>query len=317
VISDLFTLVTIAVLLLLIAAIMAPLESLGWWAGWHPDRRGPDPTPDEAAATPQAQAARQARYYVVYLSGVMTITGDAIGQKEANFLNQVEQRLADAVVVRDVFPYSATNNPLTGERLLGRLWNWIERLRLKGSAGILDNLVGVKNILQVAVSADQRYGPVYSFGVAQAIAEAVVLRGYRVGSGQLVLLMGLSGGGQIAVGVVPYLTRMLQGPVRVISIGGVLTDDPGILEVEHLYHLSGSADVIQHVGKVLFPGRWPLFTNSAWNQARQQGRITVIDVGPMRHLGYGDYFSRSARLPDGTSHVEKTADVIATAIMEP
>jgi hypothetical protein len=40
----------------------------------------------------------------------------------------------------------------------------------------------------------------------------------------------------------------------------------------------------------------------------------VIRVGPMKHMGLGDYFSRSAKLPSGESHAERTASVVAECV---
>jgi hypothetical protein len=104
--------------------------------------------------------------------------------------------------------------------------------------------------------------------------------------------------------------------VWIVSIGSILTDDPGILEVEHLYHLSGSKDHTQHIGKVVYSGCWPIFPLSAVHQAARRGKITVIDVGPMKHMGLGDYMSRSARLPDGRRHVDKTVEVLGEVLQE-
>jgi hypothetical protein len=67
---------------------------------------------------------------------------------------------------------------------------------------------------------------------------------------------------------------------------------------------------------VFYPGLWPIFPRSAPNLARRQGRISVIDVGPMKHMGIGDYMSRSAVLPDGRRYVDKTVDVLVGFVRE-
>jgi hypothetical protein len=128
--------------------------------------------------------------------------------------------------------------------------------------------------------------------------------------------MVLSGAGQISVGCTPLLRRALGRPIWIVSIGSILTDDPGILEVEHLYHLSGSRDHTQHIGKVVYSGCWPIFPYTAVHQAVRRGKLTVIDVGPMKHMGMGDYMSRSALLPDGRRHVDKTVEVLAAVLQE-
>jgi hypothetical protein len=40
----------------------------------------------------------------------------------------------------------------------------------------------------------------------------------------------------------------------------------------------------------------------------------MIDTGPMRHMGLGDYISRSAKLPSGQPHVEWTVEALAGII---
>jgi hypothetical protein len=221
------------------------------------------------------------------------------------------------VIVRDIFPFSVTNNPLTGKsRRLARVWRWIDDLQQRKVRAWLYNFIQFRNLTQVAVSADPRYGRVYSYGIAKEMVKGLLRSGYHPDGKLPVTLMCISGGGQVSVGAAPLLLELLGQPVTVVSIGGVITDDPGILSVEHLYHLSGSKDNIQNVGKYLFPGRWPIFKHSAWNRAMRKHKITIIDVGPMKHMGWGDYFSRSARLPDGTIHAERTVDVVARVMRD-
>jgi hypothetical protein len=311
--------------LLLLAAAASALESLLWWAGWdktagaHPAPVAAEPQPPQSEDTP---ADAEPESYIVYLSGAGTMDPARMDDKEIQFLADLRDRLPASTFALDIFPYSPTNRPLTDERWLQRTWNYVlqarrvDRRRRSTLQKLGIHVAQFRNVLQVAVSADRRYGPVYSYGVARAIAASLLRHGYPVGSRKPVILMVLSGAGQISVGCTPLLRRMLGRPVWIVSIGSILADDPGILEVEHLYHLSGSRDHTQHIGKVFYPGLWPIFPRSAPNVARKQGRISVIDVGPMKHMGVGDYMSRSARLPDGRRCVDKTIEVLAELILE-
>jgi hypothetical protein len=236
--------------------------------------------------------------------------------KEQNFLALLAAQLPSAVIAHDVFPYSAVNSPLTGQRPLRRLWIWIEQAIQRPRTKELFQLVALRNVLQVTVSADRRYGPVYNFGVARGILLSLLRRGYQPGSQAPIILIGVSGGGQIAVGGGAALHRLLDVPIWVVSIGGVLTGDPSILDIEHVFHLAGGLDRIQHLGTKLYPGCWPVARGSAWNRALAQGKRTVIPVGPMTHMRRGDYFSRSMSLPNGRSHVEHTVAVIAEVIAQ-
>ncbi len=308
-ISALVCLVGLAALLL---ALLAPLESLRWWAGWTKD------APPEAPLATRPTDGSSAPLYVVYLSGVAAIDPNQMHHKESGFLDLVAEKIRPAVLVRDVFPYSVTNNPLTGDRPLRGLYERVSRVSNKRSKSFADwgslGLVILRNLLQILVSADPRYGPPTSFGVAKEIAEALLAKGYRLDSGAPVMLLGYSGGGQVSVGCAPYLKQILQCPVYVIGIGGGYSDDPGILSVEHLYQLAGSKDYTRSVGDLLFPGHWFLFPNSAWHRAKRAGKLTTLDMGPMKHTLKGDYFSRSSKLPDGASHAEKTAAAIGELV---
>jgi hypothetical protein len=307
-------LVVLIGLLLLAAALLSPLESLRWWAGWTKDAAPSSPFDSTEFYPPPSSAPT----FVVYLSGVAAIDPQQMHRKESAFLDLVAAEISPAVLVRDVFPYSVTNNPLTGERPLAWLWRRLNQTSNKHGKSLVDwaslGLVTTRNMLQVLVSADPRYGSPTSFGVAKEITEAVLRCGYRLDSRVPVVLLGYSGGGQIAVGSAPYLKKILQCPVFVIGIGGVYSDDPGILAVDHLYQLAGSRDKVRRIGDLIFPGHWFLFPRSVWNRARADGKITTLDMGPMKHLLRGDYFSRSSKLGDGSSNAEKTAAAITELV---
>jgi hypothetical protein len=304
---DIWIWLTLIVALLLIAATLAPLETLAWWVGWDHDPR---------LASRLDPVNTHVEHFVVYLSGVAQLSGKSLVVKEQHFLNLLEARLPKSVIVRDVFPFSVTNTALTERRPLAWFWKWSAHFARGPVRRMFVYLVQIRNILQVAVSADRRYGTMYSMGVAQEIIKQLLRYGYSLDAPRPITLICISGGAQISVGVAPILHSALGVPIYIISVGGVLTDDPGILYVETLYHLSGSADRVQYLGDWLYPGRWPIFPRSPWNRARNEQRIVIIDAGPMKHMGQGDYFSRSARLPDGRSHVEWTLDTVVH-IMEP
>lgn len=311
--TDLLQFLAVALGLFLLAALLAPFESLGWWAGWG--ARWPAPVSLPAPTEPPPDAAA-ASCYLVFLSGVGITDVSPLTPKEQHFLDLLEAQLPGAQIVRDIFPYSAVNNPLTGRRPMRGFWVLVKRAIRHRSTRNLFQLATMRNVLQVAVSADRRYGPVLNFGVARGILLGLLRCGYRPDRQAPLFLIGLSGSGQIAVGSGAFLHRLLGAPVRVISIGGVLTSDPSILEIAHVYHLAGGLDRTQHIGQWLYPGCWPIARGSAWNRALALGRRTVIPVGPMRHMRHGDYFTRSLRLENGLTYAEQTAAVVAAVIAD-
>lgn len=304
-------LIALAFLLLIAMAIVSPFETLGWWAGWTKRELRQVVPPDESR--PDAEPAD---LYIVYLTAIGGISAD-LSSRERRFLDRLEEALPGRVVIiDDVFPFSVNNNPLNGERPLSWLWQRMHNSRAGGKASAFAVLIFVRNLFQVAVSGDPRYGPIYNYGVARALSRSLIKHGYPPEGGIPIFVMGWSGGGQIAVGVAPYLNEGLHAPVYVVSIGGVISDDPGLDRVEHLYHLQSSKDKYPRISEVLYPGRWRIMRHSHWYRAEEADRISVIDPGPMRHTGEGDYLDRHTILPNGQSNLDRTVEVIAAAIQD-
>ena len=297
-----------ALALIFVAAALAPLESLGWWA-WS-GNKPVDPAQLEAAAEAQAVDLPEKDFYLVYLSGIGAISGTSIPEEEYPFIQGLEARLSTGKVISDVYPYSVTNNGLTGQRSFARLWRWVEGLRLKNPNSVLSLIVNLRNIFQLFVSADRRYGPVYNLGIANEILRGLVRHGYRPSSRKPVVLLGWSGGGQIAIGSVTFLPG-LAGDTYVISVGGMLSDDIGFNSVKHLWHLYGEKDKLQALGHTLFAGRWQIMPQSPWNRAMRAGKIDMIALGPFNHNGTGNYFDMTTQLPgEERTYGEKTLDTI-------
>ncbi len=299
--------------LLLVSAAMAPISALGWWAGWFGEEAAPS-SPEAVKTAAPAATGRSAPHYLVYLSGIGAISADSVPPEEIRWLDALEQRIGDSALIRDVFPYNVVGAGLTNERFFNRMWRYIEQLRLKNPGAILANLINARNVLQVAVSADLRYGPMFNLGVANEIVESLQRHGYQLGSGTPVTLIGWSGGGQISLGSTSFLHGMLRAPIRVVSIGGVMADDPGLISVTHLYHFYGSNDPVQALGEKLYAGRWPMFKQSIWNRALAQGKITFTELGPFSHNGKDNYFSWDSITPAGKSYAETTMDAIVEVL---
>jgi len=302
-------LVLALVAFLLVSSALAPLEALGWWAGWRGGRE-PLPPSDPLEDDPDVG------HYLVYLSGIAAVAGDSIATEENRFLDRLEALLPDTRIVRDVFPYSVTNTGLNSGRVFAWFWRRLERLRLQRPRAVVGLLVHLRNMFQVGVSADERYGPIYNFGVAEEILAGLRRAGHPLERRLPVTLLGWSGGAQIALGATPFLTQSLGAPVQVVSLGGIMTADPGLLRVRHLWHLYGTQDRVQRWGGRLFPGRWPVSVASPWNRAREEGRVDEISLGPMEHRMPRNYFDDGNRLPHGETYADCTLRVIIGVLQE-
>ncbi|MFO8238665.1 MAG: hypothetical protein R6U00_10560, partial [Prochlorococcaceae cyanobacterium] len=305
----------IGLVLFLIAALLAPLEALGWWAGWFGDAEERAPSLGGLAAP--VAAGRPLRRWVVYLDGIGQASQQALPEGE-DFLRRLAAALPDDIaILRGLMPYSISNQPLTEGRWLARFWRWVDTWRVRRPLAWLGLLVNLRNLTVVAVSADGRYGPLYNAGMAELIVESLLANGYAPGSGTPVTLLGFSGGGQISLGALPHVRRLLVAPVQVISLGGVFAGNNRFLQAEHLFHLVGERDRLAPLGSILFPRRWPLLLFSPWNRALGRGRVSVVPLGPVGHELPGGLMDAQATLADGRTFMQQTVDLVSAIVAAP
>lgn len=306
---DLLTYVGVIIVAILVWAALSPLEAMGWWAGWFGDKihDGGMPPGHEAPHLRQDPDA-----YLIFMSGVGKATGETLSFREQEFLRRLARAVPRLVIVDDIFPYSVNNLPLTGQPFFARLWRWSLARKINGPK-LAGYLINIRNIWQVLISADKRYGPMYNQALAEVMLHGLARYRYDFSAPKPVFIVGYSGAGQLAVGPVTYLREWLQSPVYVISLGGVFASDPGLLVADHIYHLVGAKDKIRYYA-FLAPGRWPISMASTWNRARRQGKVTVIDMGEMDHTGRGGYLDHRRQLADGTAYIDKTVQTVKSII---
>jgi predicted Abi (CAAX) family protease len=299
----------IALVGVIVAGFMAPVETLGWWAGWYGDDIA-----TAKAAPPASRGSDGVARYVVYLDGISQSSSKYMPDIET-FLDALTPRLpADARLVRGIMTYSVLNRPLDDDPMFAGFWRFVDAVRLKDPTSLLGMLINLRNVLIVAVSADQRYGPLYNYGIAQLVYDGLVKAGYRPRSGTPVTLIGYSGGGQMSAGCAAFLRRGLEAPVDVISLGGVISGSARLLELEHLYHFHGTKDNIERLGPIMFASRWKIAPLSNWNRALRLGRVSVHSLGPVGHQVPGGMLDPNRTLPDGRTFLEQTLECIASVL---
>ena len=304
-----FDLSWIGVIAIIFAGLLAPFETLGWWAGWFGDEVDTTQTPVRANSS-QPDTTDLPSRYVIYLDGVGQ-SGEAYTPDVEDFLTALEPALPqDIELVQGLMMYSVLNRPLNENRPLAFLWRLADKMRWKNPMALLGLMVNVRNALIVMVSADKRYGPIYNRGIAQVLYNGLVERGYLPGSSIPITLVGYSGGAQMSVASAPYLKQALGAPIDVISLGGVMSANNNFLRLEHLYQWIGDKDVVQRLGPILFPGRWKFLLLSYWNRALRKGKISILSAGPVGHQVPGGYMDPNAFLPDGRSHLQQTIELI-------
>ncbi len=312
-----FDLIRVSLIALVLAGLLSPFESLGWWAGWYGDGIEthilPIPptlsSPLSTFPTSRTQEKRPTpQRYVIYLDGISQSCAD-YPKRVQNFLDTLEAALPSTMIfVQDIMAYSALNRPLTIQRPFALLWRWINHIESRNPNSPLDIFVNLRNTFQVAVSTDNRYGPVFNRGTAQVILNSLRQKGYQ--TGVPITLLGYSGGAQVALGAVTYLKYALDVPIDVISIAGVVSGDNGVAEIERLYHIRGEKDLLAKIGAIMFPKRWPIVAWSSWNLARAEGKVKFISLGPVSHNGSSGPIDSISKLPNGHSHLSQTMEII-------
>lgn len=308
-IADILTYIGIVLAGFLIWAALSPFELLGWWAGWFGEKIYDAGVPGGDVEQPVSY---EPKAYLVFISGVGKATGETLSYRESEFLRRLSKALPDTVIISDLFPYSVNNLPLTGQPFFARLWRWALRRKLNGPV-LAGYLINIRNIWQLMISADRRYGPMYNQAVAEVVVHGLRRYGYDPEQRCPVFMVGYSGAGQLAIGPVTYLKEWLQAPVYFIALGGVFASDPSLETADHVYYLHGQKDSVHKWG-LIAPGRWPMIVASSWNRARRRGKVTMIDMGPMGHTGRGGYLDHKRALPDGTLYVDRTVEVIAEIV---
>jgi len=300
-------LLLLAGILLLIWGIISPVGTLVWWLSQETEhlgfKRRPRELPpgDRSSSVPISGTS----CYIVFLPGVGDFSADQLTPGEAIFFKRLAKAHPNCVTVRDVFPYSAANESLGGRRLLAPLWRFADQA--EGWLGFAEVLIKIRNLWRFAISADQRYGVIYNQGTATAIIERMDAVQPIPASPQRplkIVLLGTSGGVQVALGAAPYLDQWLNTKITVLSIGGVFAGTSGFEVSEHVYHLRGRQDWVDDLGVIVFPSRRPWAVSSPFNQARQQGRYTTKISGPHAHDGPKGYFGKAVARAKGVTYVD-------------
>ena len=297
-------LLTIALLILLVWGTLSPVGTLIWWADEGVQLLGLKNNPKVISVSPTTSISKssQLNCYIVFLPGVGDFSANQLTSGEELFLDSLVAAHPNCIAVSDVFPYSAANESLGGKRVLAPLWNFADRAQ--GWLAISNVVIKIRNLWRFAISADPRYGPIYNQGIATAIVERMTAQ-QPIPEKPQIILLGTSGGVQVALGAADYLKRDLEADIVVVSLGGVFAGTNGFKVSDRVYHLHGEFDWVENIGAVVFPSRWRWSVASPFNQARLQNRYTVASSGAHAHDGAEGYFGENLN-NKGVTYVDLT-----------
>lgn len=314
--SETLKLLFLASVLLLVWGTVAPVGTIVWWLSQGAEGLGLRKNdsrrlqPASVSDRPDSTVKPAINCYIVYLPGVGDSSADQLSSGEEYFLNRLMQLHPNCVTVRDVFPYSVANQDLAGQRFLAPFWQAVQ----KGdgwfkNAGIL---IKIRNLWRFAISADDRYGSVYNQGIATAILDRMnAVHPVPPASRPIsLILIGTSGGVQVALGATPYLNQWLQTQVTIVSAGGAFDGEAGFETVKHVYQLQGQRDWVEDIPRVVFASRWSWVVGSPFNQAQRQGRYTALSSGFHAHDGDEGYFGTAIAQANKVTYVDLTLEKV-------
>jgi hypothetical protein len=301
---------------ILLWGVFAPVGTLAWWLRQDPAsiKAQRDRLRGQKAEAETSSRSGSIDCYIVFLTGVGDFSANQLSPGQSIFLDRLTHQHPNCVAVRDVFPYSAANISLDGDNnLLTPLWRTARK-----ADGWFENayvVIKIRNLWHFALSIDSRYGPVYNEGIAHAIVDRMAAA-HPIDQAQSplkLILIGTSGGAQVALGAADYLNQGLADELVVISVGGDFSGAEGFAAADQIYHLQGSQDWIEDLSRFAFPQRWPLTVGSDFHQAQLQGRYHVVFSGPHSHSGSTGYFGLTPVQPNNTdttytnkTHTNKT-----------
>ncbi|MGB3206808.1 MAG: hypothetical protein WBB28_17620 [Crinalium sp.] len=293
-------LLTLAGIILLVWGIVSPVGTLYWWLNQSAENLGLLKKPDTLLLSKDNKdiknsslnnSNKEINCYIVFMPGVGDFSADELTNGERIFLTNLIEKHPECAAVADVFPYSAANESLGGQRFLAPMWRFANNATgWLGGAGVL---IKIRNLWRFAISADNRYGTIYNQGIASAILHRIDIVHPIPKSPEQplkIILIGTSGGVEVSLNAVPYLKQWIDAKIIVVSIGGVFNGRNGFNQAEHLYHLRGTRDWVEDIGGILFPSRWLWNVTSPFVQARLRGIYTSIISGNHTHDGAQGYF---------------------------
>ena len=286
------------------AGIYSLVTQFAFWEGWL------DGLPDPTALFPDSPSISEHRCFVVYLDGIHQLERDHPPRVSA-FLGLLDQQLNPATrLVKGLEAYTVL--PVALAQDIGSAWFWRRLFALQeehpnGWIQLLAAvLVQANNVIKVGISSDHRYGPIMNYELWLKIALRLGEVGFRPDQGQRVVLVGYSGGAEMAMGVADYLRRICRSPVSIVSFCGVFSGNQLLNQLSKITMIIGSRDPVAAFGRIAYPGRSPLLPLSNWNRALKHFCIERREIDGMNHNGF--------RGPFAELHRQAVVDQIVQAI---
>ncbi len=277
------------------AGIYSVVSQYAFWEGWLEGL----PDPATLFRHPEVAGGMPPRRFLVYLDGIHQTEQDH-PPRVAALLDELARGLpGDNVLVRGLEAYTVRQGGLAQDS--GSRWFWGQVFRLENLHPnpwvrfLSAFLVQANNVIKVGISSDRRYGPIHNYELALKISSRLAELGFRPESGCDLVLLGYSGGAEMAMGAADYLRRLCRTPVRIVTFCGVFGGNHRLSEVGDIVTVVGGRDPVAAFGNIAYPGRLPLLVLSSWNRAVSRGAVQRAVIEGMNHNGPRGPFSAAYR----------------------
>ena len=265
-----------------------------FWEGWMHGL----PDPSRLFAT-GAEAAGQHHHNVVYLDGIHQ-SEESHPPRVSDFLGCLEESITDdTILVKGIEAYTITNTGLRSTTFAGWFWQRLFALQEHHPNGLIRFIcafcVQANNVIKVGISSDRRYGPVMNYELALKIARRLDSIGFRPQHASRIVLVGYSGGGEMAIGTAEILQQLCRVTVQVITVCGVFSGNGALESVNDVAMVLGSRDPVAALGRIAYPGRLPLLPLSNWNRWQRHHSLQRYTIEGMSHNGSSGPFSTAYR----------------------
>lgn len=289
---------TLLLLLIPISGVISVTSQFAFWSGWL----GGLPQPGDLFLQPSDRP--QPSRTIIYLDGIHQSERDHPPRVSA-FLTALEARLPDdAHLLKGLEAYTVTTSRLADDT--GGSWFWRRLFALQEHhpntliGFVCAFLVQANNVIKVGISSDRRYGPILNYELALKVAAQLAELGFRPGLGSAhkpseLVLLGYSGGGEMAMGMADYLRRICRCPVRIITFCGVFSGNQLLEQVHDIAMVVGNHDPVAAFGRIAYPGRSPLLPLSNWNRAVSRGQVRRLGIAGLSHNGVNGPFGEHYR----------------------
>lgn len=284
--------VSVAVVLIVIAltGMYSVMADFVFWEGWQQGLPDPSHLFESSEATESCH-----RHFVVYLDGIHQ-SEESHPPRVSDFLDVLEQGIADdMLLVKGIEAYTIMPVGLRASSYSQWFWQRLFALQEQHPIGLIRFLcaffVQANNVIKVGISSDRRYGPVMNYELALKIARRLEGLGFHPSRASRVVLVGYSGGGEMAIGTAAMLQKICHVPVQVITVCGVFSGNGDLTSVDHVAMVVGSRDPVAALGRIAYPGRLVLLPLSNWNRWQRTRSLHRYSIDGMSHNGDSGPFS--------------------------